>query len=265
MAVLAPVLGTVLLIAAWVSGRWLAAARFWWTAGACVAVIALWFYGWELTATALRVLPWDDLVFFDRIPLYVAIVLLLSVCSQRLERPTTRLLVLVVVGLFGAYAIAELAAPAWLPLFADELSDERGGPPEVLQSTGWSCGAAALAWTARLQGVPASERQMAELAVSAPLRGTSLRGMVRALHRVGLPATAHRGATWEELRAAPMPAIVGWKLGATVGHSVVVLRVEDEQVIVGDPLIGEVPYTREEFLASWDREVIVVEDRPQRR
>ncbi len=260
MAVAAVVLGSALISAAWASGRWLAATprRFGWTAGACVAVIALWFYGHELTALFLRLFSWDDLVFFDRMPLYVAIILLLSVCRPRIDRDTTRTLVFVVAALFGAYSLTEMAAPLWLPIFADELSPQITGPPEVLQSTGWSCGAAALAWTARLEGIPASERQMAELAVTAPLRGTSLRGMVRALHRVGLPATAFRGAAWDDLVAARKPAIVGWKLGATVGHSVVVLVIENEQVTVGDPLIGQVAYTREEFLSSWDHELIVL-------
>ncbi|MGD9497187.1 MAG: cysteine peptidase family C39 domain-containing protein [Armatimonadota bacterium] len=260
MAVSALVIASLAVAGAWLSGQWLGAtaSRFAWTATLCIAAIALWFYGYELTALCLRVLPWDDLVFFDRVPLYVAILLLLSVCHERLERLATRRLVLVVAALFGAYALSEAAAPVWLPMFADELSEEAAGPPEVLQSTGWSCGAAALAWTARLQAVPASERQMAELAVTAPLRGTSLRGMVRALHRVGLPASAYRRATWEELLAAPKPAIAGWQLGPTVGHSVVVLAIAGEQITVGDPLAGQLTYSRDEFLASWDRELIAL-------
>ncbi len=259
MAIAAVLLGSALIVVAWISGRWLSTpGRFAWTAGACVAAIALWFYGHELTALFLRIFPWDDLVFFDRVPLYVAIILLLSICRARIDRPTMRLLVLIVAALFGAYSVTEIAAPVWLPLFADELSAEAAGPPEVLQSTGWSCGAAALASAARVEGIPASERQMAELAVTAPLRGTSLRGMLRALHCVGLPATAFRGVTWEDLLAARKPAIVGWKLGATVGHSVVVLSIDGDQVIVADPLIGEIAYTREEFLASWDHELIVL-------
>jgi len=209
MAIAAAVLGSALIIAAWASGRWFAAtsSRFGWTAGTCVAAIALWFYGHELTALFLRLLPWDDLVFFDRMPLYVAIILLLAICRARIERDTMRVLVLVVAALFGAYALTEMAAPMWLPLFADELSAETTGPPEVVQSTGWSCGAAALAWAARVEGIPASEWQMAELAVTAPLRGTSLRGMLRALHRVGLPATACRGA-WTSPRR---PSCRSWR------------------------------------------------------
>jgi len=260
VVVAAIIIGPLLLIAAWLAGPWFAVTegRFRVTGLSCVALIALWFYGYELTALSLRLIPWDDAVLFDRLPLYAAIILLLAVCRARLERPTMRLLVWIVVLLFGLYAIAEIAAPVWLPLFADDLSAEMDGPPEVLQSTYWSCGAAALAWTARLKDIPASERRMAELAVTAPLRGTSLRGMLRALHRVGLQATARRGVTWEDLVATPKPAIIGWKLGATVGHSVLVLGVEGGMVTVGDPLIGEVVYTRAEFLASWDHEMVIV-------
>ncbi|MGC9319912.1 MAG: cysteine peptidase family C39 domain-containing protein, partial [Armatimonadota bacterium] len=125
-------------------------------------------------------------------------------------------------------------------------------------STGWSCGAAALAWAARLKGRDVSERQMAELAVTAPVRGTKIRGMLRALHALGLEATARRRATWDDVLTAPTPVIVGWKLSRTVGHFVVVLEVDDGQVTVGDPLAGEQQFTRQEFLGRWSREMIVI-------
>lgn len=222
--------------------------------------MGIWFAGFELTSLNLRLIPWDDAIFFDRLPLYTAIVLLLSICIRRLDRRTMRLGVGAIVAIFSLYAVAEIAAPIPLALFAEQLATRTDGPAEEIQSTGWSCGAAALAWAARLHGVPASERQMAELAVTAPLRGTSTRGMLRALHRVGLDARAIKPGSWEDVAAAPKPAIVGWKLSATVGHSVVLLAVDEEREVVrlGDPLAGEVEYTREEFLDSWMRDLIVI-------
>lgn len=220
-----------------------------------------WFGCYQVTNVALSVIPWDDAIFFDRLPLYVAIVLLLCLCIRRLERPRMGTLVGTIVAIFGLYAVAELAAPIPLPLFSRQLSEETGGTPEVTQSTGWSCGAAALAWAARLHGIPASERQMAELAVTAPLRGTSTRGMLRALHRVGLDARAIKPGSWEDVVAAPKPAIVGWRLSATVGHSVVLLEIDEERDVVriGDPLAGEMEYSREQFLDGWMRDLIVID------
>ncbi len=253
----------MLLIAAWRVGPWLSASdrRFAVAVIACLLVMGAWFAGFELTYVALRLIPWDDAIFFDRLPLYVAIVLLLGLCIQRLERRTMRLLVGVIVAIFSLYAAAEIAAPIPLALFAQQLSARTDGPAEEIQSTGWSCGAAALAWAVRLHGIPASERQMAELAVTAPLRGTSTRGMLRGLHRVGLGAHAIKPGSWEDVLAAPKPALVGWKLSATVGHSVVVLSIDEQRdtVRIGDPLAGETEYTREEFLEGWMGDLIVIE------
>ncbi len=81
--------------------------------------------------------------------------------------------------------------------------------------------------------------------------------MLRALHAVGLEASAKRRASWEQLAAAPKPALVGRKLSATVGHVALVLATEGDGVTVGDPLMGEMTYTRNGFLESWDRELIV--------
>jgi predicted double-glycine peptidase len=258
VAALALFVAAAAMAGAWLGGRWLAATDRRLKIGgvACTVLIGAWFYAYEGSDVALRLVPWDDCVFFDRIPLYLAILLLLCICYQRLERG--RRLLVAVMGLFGAYALAEVGAPLAMPLYLDQLDEATNGSPEVHQSTGWSCGAAALAWAMRLKGIPASERQMAELAVMAPLRGTKVRGMLRAIHRMGLEAQARRRATWDDLSAAPLPALAGWRLSLTLGHVVVVIRIEGGQVVVGDPLLGEVTYSRQEFLRHWDRALVVM-------
>jgi len=260
VAITALMVGVFLITAALLLAPWLAASdrRFATAVSLCLLAIGGWFYAWQWTDLALRTISWHDVIFFDRLPLYVAIILLLAVCRQRIERNTTRVLIATVVAIFGLYALAEMSAGVLLPLFADQLSAEVSGPPEVLQSTGWSCGAAALAWAAREAGCDVSERQMAELAVTAPLRGTRTRGMLRALDAIGLEATVRRNATWQQLRAAPKPVLAGWKLSRTVGHAVVVLETTDTHVRVGDPLTGEMEYGRQDFLDGWDGEMIVI-------
>ncbi len=263
LAIVATILGIALLTAVWRIGPWVAKndRRFWITASACLVVMGAWFAAYQITNLALHLIPLDDAIFFERLPLYATVVLLLSICVRRLERRTMRVGVTTIGVIFSLYAVAEIAAPIPLPLFADQLSARTDGPPEVTQSTGWSCGAAALAWAARLHGIRASERQMARLAVTAPLRGTSTRGMLRALHRIGLEARAVKPATWEDLLAAPKPALIGWKLSATVAHSALVLDIDPEQAMVevGDPLSGTIRYSREEFLDRWLRDLIVIQ------
>jgi predicted double-glycine peptidase len=260
VAIIATVLGVFLLAAAWRLGPWLADGdrRFIATAVASLITIGAWFAGYQLTYVALRIVPWDDALFFERLPLYASIVLLLSICVRRLDRRLVRLAVGTIAAVFSLYAIAELAAPLPLPHFSGQLSASTEGPPEVMQSTGWSCGAAALAWAARLHGVPASERQMAELAVTAPLRGTSTRGMLRALHHAGLDAYAVRPASREDLAAAPKPVLIGWKLTRTVAHSALVLSIEGDEITVGDPLAGSVTYSYDHFRDRWMCDMIVI-------
>ena len=242
----------------WFGGRALAATdrRFSVAATSCVVFILGWFYLHEATDLALRLIAWDDWVFFERIPLYFAILLLLMMCIPRLRKVSGRW-VACLGALFWVYTVLEVGTPVVMSSWLERLDDSRG-PGQVNQSTGWSCGAAALAWAMRLRGIPASERQMAELALTAPLRGTKMRGMLRAAHRMGVQAEARRGATWEQLVAAPKPALAGWKLSLTVGHVVVVIRVQAEQITVGDPLLGEVKYTRDEFLDRWDRDLVAM-------
>ncbi len=259
MAVVGLVLGALTVPAALLAGRAVSRsdARLRGGAVACVLILGLWFYAEQYSAIGLRLLPWDDFVYVQRVPLYFAILSLLAMCLPRLSASMRRLTT-VVVCMFAVYVIAECAAPATLGLYLGALDDSYAEDPEVIQSTGWSCGAAALAWAVRLKGVEASEREMARLAAIAPLRGMSLRGAVRALHSKRFDAEITLRATWQEAVAAPKPALAGWKLSATVGHSIVLMSADEREVVVGDPMLGQTSYTRDEFLERWDGELILI-------
>lgn len=181
--------------------------------------------------------------------------LLLALCLRRLDR-RRRIAVGTIVVLFSLYALAETAAPLGFPLWAERLSSATDFEDDGQQSTGWSCGAAALAWALRQQGIPASEREVAYLAASNPLHGTTVRGLVRAGKALGVPMYATGRATWEELVGAPRYSLAGWYLGNGVAHMIVVVQVEGEQVLVHDPLTGDQRYSREEFLARWMRDLV---------
>lgn len=260
MAILGALAGVLVIPAGLLAGRALSRTeRGTRTVGiACVLLIAAWFGVEEYSTVGLRLLPWDDFACVQRVPLHLLIFTLLGVCLPRLSSGVRQLTIVVAV-IFALYVVAESAAPAALGLYLDALDGSVDGPAEVTQSTGWSCGAAALAWMLRLDGVRASEREMARLAVIAPLRGMSRRGAVRALHRKGLTTRVVRGLSWEELVAAPKPALAGWKLSGTIGHAIVVISTDADRVTVGDPLIGETTHGRDEFLRRWDHELVLVE------
>lgn len=260
MAVVGLVLGALVVPAALLAGRALSRtdAHVRTGAVACVIFMPLWFYAEQYSVVGLRLVPWDDFVYLQRVALYFAILLLLAMCLPRLSANMRRLTTVVMV-IFAVYIVAESAAPATLGLYLGALDDSNVGDSQVIQSTGWSCGAAALAWAVRLMGKPASEREMARLAAIAPLRGMSVRGAVRALHRKGFRAEVARRARWPQAVAAPKPALAGWKLSATVGHAVVVVSADEQQVAVCDPMLGETTYTRDEFLERWDGELIMIQ------
>ena len=96
-----------------------------------------------------------------------------------------------------------------------------------------------------------------------PLQGTTVRGMLRAAHRLGSPAHAVIHARWDDLVSAPKPALAGWYLGNGIMHEIVVLRAGESGVEVHDPLQGDQHYSREEFLERWQRDLVILSARPR--
>lgn len=206
--------------------------------------------------------PWDDFIYFMRLPAHAAILLILALCwyqPGRLSRGTVIFLLLV----GGGYGFLEVGGPLLLPLYADSLSD-RGerlstGEVEVVQSTGWSCGPAALAWALQTKGVPATERQLARLAASTPFHGTTDVGLLRACHKLGVRARVLPLLRFEDLQSLDKPFLTTWHLSGAIMHSIVVLEVGPDKVKVGDPMMGQTEYTRAEFERSWMKSALVLE------
>ena len=254
---LMPVLAVLLLLLGAI-GSWRVARRaaradrlFTALAASSLAVILLWFLLAHGSGLGFAFLTWDDWTWFERPVLFLALFLLLALCLVRLPR-RERVLVGAVAAIFGLYALAETAAPLGFGLWAGRLSDRTDRADDGQQSTGWSCGAAALAWALRQEGVPASERQVAWLAGTNPLHGTTDRGLVRAADVLGRPLRVSTRKRWETLAAARLPALAGWYLGGGVAHMVVVTAVEPGgQVRVHDPLQGDQTYSQSEFMAHW--------------
>lgn len=261
MVVAAPIAMVVGLMLVWLAAVRLATrdSALSAAAGVCVGVIAGWFGVTHVTTLSLRLIPWDDYVYFERIPLFLAIVMLLGLCVERV-RPRLRLPVSVILVIFVVYTLMEVSGPLALEVQAGKLSDEVDGPAEVYQSTGWSCGPAATAWALRLRGIPATERECARLSATTPLHGTTTRGTLRAIHAHGLDAEVTTRAPWERLISVPKPALTDTYIGAATAHIVVLRDADDRSVTVGDPLYGEQTFPREDFEKVWMRTVIEIDD-----
>ncbi len=225
---------------------------------AAVVVVALWWYTMWQPQIGLRLVPWDDYLFFERIPMFLGGMMLLMLSFDRLCG-SRRVLIGVLGVVFVMYSLTQAAAPLIGVLYTPRLDDTVTGTPEVMQSTGWSCSAAALAWALRLNGQPVSESQVARLALTNPIYGTQQRGVFRAAHRLGWETVLIRKPTWQQLVAAPKPLLASVWLCPTIYHEVVIIAADQEHVTVGDPMLGESDFTREEFVRKWRGDLVLLQ------
>jgi len=121
------------------------------------------------------------------------------------------------------------------------------------QSTGWSCAAAAAATVVHALGMETSEREMAELCLTYPYRGTSTpriaRGLALKARAAGRPleARVEDHLSVDDLARFPVPCVIAIKYAFLRDHAVALLEVrEDGTFVVGDPLPGS--------LSTWSRE-----------
>lgn len=232
-----------------------------WAALGALALLLTCLYVFGFSRLGANV-PWDDFVFFERLPIHLPALFILGLCWYLPTRVSRGLIVILIV-IAGGYGLLEVSGPLLMPVYGARLDDTVAGPAakyvQVTQSTGWTCGPAALAWALQLKGVPATERQMAMLTATTPFHGTPDRGVIRAAHRLGLKARVVRQLSYEQLRQLPRPALVVWNLGGMVWHFIVLIDIDERGVKVGDPMRGEMEYTRAEFLDKWQRSAVVFE------
>lgn len=227
----------------------------------CLGFTLTWLYFFQFTAIGLDGIRWDDFVFFERLPAFLPILLILALCWHRPTRNLGRPVIALLIAIFAGYATLEVSGPLFMPLYMRGLDDtvaSAGRPPEVIQSTGWTCGPAALAWALQAKGLPVSEKQVAALTATTPFHGTPARGELRAAHRQGVPAYIRRNLEWDQLAALPLPAVITWRLSGVIMHSVALLSIERDQVTLGDPMLGQAEYSRDEFLERWMADALVL-------
>lgn len=122
-----------------------------------------------------------------------------------------------------------------------------------LQTSGYTCGAAAAAMYLDRLGVPATEAEMAALCVTRR-DGTTDAGIARGLRRK-LPGRDVRvtAPRYEDLQA---PALVSILLPGRIGHAVLVEEATPEGVRLADPGCGRWRTSRADFEARWQGSAI---------
>ena len=120
------------------------------------------------------------------------------------------------------------------------------------QQHGYSCGPAAAVTCLRVLEVEGQEGNIGALAETAPTLGTDGRMLAKAVEKLygnqGVRYTYRYVSRLEDLRVPAVTAIFLPKYG---GHWVAVLAVEEDGVVVGDPLSGQERWDWQTFLDQW--------------
>lgn len=209
-----------------------------------------------------RLFPFDRYVEIRVWWVFVPALLAIGVGAARMGTKRAR----VGVGALGALLWLAAAQRLWLSFMLpqDEMTGVADRNGVVRQTTDYTCGAAAAATVLAQLGQPRTERDMSEACGTNAFSGTDEFGVARGLRRkLGPGWTVDvRGAEWEDLKRAPLPAAVTIRYVPWIDHWVVVLEVRDGAVpvvVVGDPVNGRKTMSKEEFMGKWRKVMVTVE------
>ncbi|MGO8704329.1 MAG: cysteine peptidase family C39 domain-containing protein [Candidatus Brocadiia bacterium] len=130
------------------------------------------------------------------------------------------------------------------------------------QSTDWTCGPASAVTLLLHYRIPATEGEMARLALADPLRGVDDVQLALAIREKALPKgydVTVAESNWQSLRSSQLPVLVVFNLSSHLDHYAVVFHADEEGVLLADPLIGARRVPREEFLLKWRKIVIALQ------
>jgi predicted double-glycine peptidase len=159
-----------------------------------------------------------------------------------------------VVTALATLLFARTAAAGWVTTRTPELAGTVNDSGVCLQTSSYSCGAAAATSFVYYYGVRVTEKEMAELCVTRAggpgLIGTSDAGLMRGLRRklAGRYDIFIARTVYDDL---PTPALVPLELYPGVGHCVLVWRVDPEMVYLLDPRSGRTTLSRSAFEQMW--------------
>jgi HlyB family type I secretion system ABC transporter len=120
-----------------------------------------------------------------------------------------------------------------------------GSYPYYGQQSAADCGAACLVMVGRYWGKAFKINRIREMAVITR-GGSSLKTLAAAAESLGFNSRPIK-ASLDQLAKQKLPLIAHWR----GNHYVVVYEINNKQVIIGDPAIGQRQVSREEFAKSW--------------
>ena len=235
--------------------------KSWWWVGYAVplaVILCIDIPRWIDAAAVQRMFKWFVAGRVEFVLMAFAIPMLLVVCIHKLKKRGEK----IAVSLFGVIATVNFSIlPFLLPaLMYSELSaiatkfDAHG---VCLQSTGYNCGPAAAVTVLRKLGIEAEESTIAIHARTTKVAGTQEDLLSSAItDRYGVPCRAVYLDNLEELRGeVPFVALIEFSL--FVDHYIAVLEVNEDSLIVGDPLYGRTKMSKEDFVKRWRKSCLL--------
>jgi len=144
--------------------------------------------------------------------------------------------------------------------------DYAGAPDRdgvCLQTQEFTCGAAAAATLLTRIGIRTNEREMEQLCGATPVTGTDEIAVCRAL-RTRLAGTDFRVTlerpSLDRLARHLRPVLARMKSDLMRDHWVVLLAMNDQTAVLGDPLLGKVQVPVSEFCADWRGIIVAVDE-----
>jgi ATP-binding cassette, subfamily C, bacterial len=142
-----------------------------------------------------------------------------------------------------------------------QLLNSRNGYKCVLQASEEDCGAACVASIAKYYGQTIALNRSRE-AVGTGQLGTTLLGLKRGMESLGFNARSVKAVPEfvDRIQEVPLPAIVHWR----GNHWVVLYGKRGKKYAIADPAVGIRYLKRQEFIASWNGIMLLVEPDPER-
>jgi hypothetical protein len=156
-------------------------------------------------------------------------------------------------------------APAFNQNYLASLKTHIDGDGICRQSNDYNCGPAAAVTALRRLGFAAEEGQIALAAHTSPAINTPPDLLCNALQTLfqtnGLVCEYRHFKSVADLRQSGITLAVT-KFGLLVGHYVAVLDLGNDQIVVGDPLLGKLTYSQDEFKDKWRFSGVVLRRAP---
>ncbi len=195
--------------------------------------------------------------------LSLAVTMGLTVLLSRLPRKCEKLLVcIIMVMVVTWFLVMPFLVPALIKDHLSSIKTRFNSEGICFQSTNYTCGPAAAVTALGRLGLSADEGEIAILSHASPVAGTLPACLSSALQRrygpLGLKSQYRHFDSIEQLRNAGL-TLAMVRDSFLLDHCLAVLEVSDQTITVGDPLVGMMLMSHEQFEKIWRFSGIVLE------